>query len=95
MVNNNTGMGSASSVGGVNKTRPVVYDEPLIMSGPYDLDEYNKAVQKFHADRTQQGGNPHEATTEKNMGFVKGSYGNVSHPVSEAGWKLIMADRKR
>ena len=62
------------------------------MAGPYDLDEHNEAVKKFHADRTQQGGNPHQRSSVKNAG---GGLRNVSHPVSDAGWKLLLNDRKR
>jgi hypothetical protein len=62
------------------------------MAGPYDLAEHNEATQKFFADRTQQGGNPHQRSSVKNAG---GGLRNVSHPVSDAGWKLLLNDRKR
>lgn len=62
------------------------------MAGPYDLAEHNEATQKFFADRTQQGGNPHQRSSVKNAG---GGMSNVSHPVSDAGWKLLLNDRKR
>ena len=62
------------------------------MAGPYDLAEHNEATQKFFADRTQQGGNPHQRSSVKNVG---GGLSNVSHPVSDAGWKLLLNDRKR
>ncbi len=62
------------------------------MRGPYDLAEHNEAVKKFNADRTQQGGNPHQRSSVKNAG---GGLSNVSHPVSDAGWKLLLNDRKR
>ncbi len=62
------------------------------MAGPYDLAEHNEATQKFFADRTQQGGNPHQRSSVKNAG---GGLSNVSHPVSDAGWKLLLNDRKR
>ena len=62
------------------------------MAGPYDLAEHNEATQKFFADRTQQGGNPHQRSSVKNAG---GGLSNVSHPVSDAGWKQLLNSRKR
>lgn len=62
------------------------------MRGPYDRTEYNNAVKKYNADRTQQGGNPHQRSSVKNAG---GGLSNASHPVSDAGWKLLLNDRKR
>lgn len=62
------------------------------MAGPYDGAEHKEAVKKFHADRTQQGGNPHQRSSVKNAG---GGLSNRSHPVSDAGWKLLLNDRKR
>jgi len=59
------------------------------MAGPYDLDEHNEAVKKFHADRTQQGGNPHQRSSVKNAG---GGMSNVSHPLSSKGYELIAND---
>ena len=62
------------------------------MRGPYDRTEYNNAVKKYNADRTKQGGNPNQRSSVKNAG---GGLSNVSHPVSDAGWKLLLNDRKR
>lgn len=61
------------------------------MAGPYDLAEHNEATQKFFADRTQQGGNPHERSSVKNAG---GGMRNVSHPLSSKGYELIANDYK-
>ena len=62
------------------------------MAGPYDLDEHNEAVKKFHADRTQQDGNPHQRSSVKNLG---GGITNVSHPISDKGMRLLLNTRNR
>jgi hypothetical protein len=62
------------------------------MRGPYDRTEYNNAVKKYNADRTQQGGNPHQRSSVKNVGAGITHYG---HPVSDAGMRLLLNDRKR
>ena len=59
------------------------------MAGPYDTAEHNEATQKFFADRTQQGGNPHQRSSVKNAG---GGMSNVSHPLSSASYELIAND---
>jgi len=61
----------------------------LIYAGPYDQTEYDNATKKFFADRTQQGGNPHERTSVKNAG---GGMSNVSHPLSSKSYDLIYND---
>ena len=62
------------------------------MAGPYDGAEHKEAVKKFHADRTQQGGNPHQRSSVKNVGAGVTHYG---HPISDAGMRLLLNDRKR
>lgn len=62
------------------------------MRGPYDKTEYDNATKKFFADRTQQGGNPHERSSVKNLG---GGITNVSHPISDAGMSLLLNTRNR
>ena len=62
------------------------------MRGPFEKEQYDRDTQKFFADRTQQGGNPHQRSSVKNAG---GGITNVSHPVSDAGWRLLLNDRKR
>lgn len=62
------------------------------MRGPYDRTEYNNAVKKYNADRTQQGGNPHERSSVKNLG---GGITNVSHPISDKGMRLLLNTRNR
>lgn len=62
------------------------------MRGPYDRTEYNNAVKKYNADRTQQGGNPHQRSSVKNVGAGVTHYG---HPISDAGMRLLLNDRKR
>ena len=62
------------------------------MAGPFKKEEYDNATKKFFADRTQQGGNPHERSSIKNLG---GGITNVSHPISDAGMRLLLNTRKR
>ena len=66
--------------------------QKLQFSKPMPLDESNAQVAAYNAARTQQGGNPHQRESVKNVG---GNSVFPSHPVSDAGWKLLLADRKR
>lgn len=62
------------------------------MRGPFEKEQYDRDTQKFFADRTQQGANPHERSSVKNLG---GGITNVSHPISDEGMRLLLNTRKR
>ena len=66
--------------------------QKLQFSKPMPLAESNAQVAAYNAARTQQGGNPHQRESVKNVG---GSSVFVSHPLSEGSWKLIADDMRK
>ena len=57
-----------------------------------DLDVANARTAAYNKSTVQQGGQPHHRESVKNVG---GSSLFPSHPLSEAGWKLIAADLRK
>mgnify|MGYP004131720747 CR=1 FL=1 len=56
------------------------------------LAESNARVAAYNKSTTQQGGNPHQRESVKNVG---GSSVFPSHPLSEGSWKLIADDMRK